>query len=572
MTLRTFRLLRSAAIGALASLLLSACGGGGGNPPPASVTISGRITYDRIPFDATFGNGLNPAATVELPARQVTVQAISGAAGAAVLASTTSDTNGNYSLSVPSNTNLFIRARAEMVKTGTAPTWNFSVRNNANSDALYALDGSVLGSGTANSTRNLRAPTGFGATSYTGERAAAPFAILDTVFRAKELVLTATPNAAFSELRLFWSDENKPVDGPFCPDSGDIGTSVYIVFGTGDTDDCGQPGATGIYILGSVGVPVSDTDEFDESVIAHEFGHYLEDRFGRSDSIGGIHGGAGDLLDLRTAFGEGWGNAFSGMVLGSAIYRDSFDGVLQDFHFDLETDDQAAEGWFSEASVGEILWDLFDATNDPGDTLTLGFAPLFAVMTGAEVTTDALTSIYTFSNGLRAANPGSATAIDTLLTGEDIFGSDDFGAGESNDAGDAAILPVYKTLLLKTPINVCSRSTGGTAGNKKLGNRVLLRFDNSSPRLVTIEADGTAAEPGTTFATDPDIYVFREGGLVTAGIDSPSGQRPHTTAGQETIEQFQLPQGTFIIEVYDFELDLVAGSPPRCMTVSVTGA
>ncbi len=188
-TSRHFGMLRPAALAVLAGMLLSACGGGGGGggnqPPPANVTISGRITFDRIPFDATLGNGLNPTAPIESPARQVTVQAIDSS-NSSVLATATTNNTGDYSVTVPSNRNLFIRARAEMIKTGAAPTWSFSVRNNTTAgtnDALYALDGTSASSGTANSTRNLRAPTGFGTTSYTGERAAAPFAILDTVFQ-----------------------------------------------------------------------------------------------------------------------------------------------------------------------------------------------------------------------------------------------------------------------------------------------------------------------------------------------------------------------------------------------------
>src|SRR3954468_9293645 len=116
MNSRYLRLVRSAAPLALASLLLAACGGGGGGsgaPPPASVTISGRITFDCIGFETTLGNGLNPTAPVESPARQVTVQAIDASSNA-VLATTTTDTNGDYSVSVPSSRDLFIRARAEM--------------------------------------------------------------------------------------------------------------------------------------------------------------------------------------------------------------------------------------------------------------------------------------------------------------------------------------------------------------------------------------------------------------------------------------------------------------------------
>ncbi|HKS58852.1 MAG TPA: hypothetical protein VJS12_26410 [Steroidobacteraceae bacterium] len=552
---------RSAASVASAAVLLAACGGGGGggggNPPPANVTISGRITFDRIPFSVTLGDGLNPAATAESPAREVTVQAID-AANSSVLGTATTDANGNYSVTVPSNRNLFIRARAEMIKTGTAPTWNFSVRNNTNSDALYALDGNTASSGTANSTRNLRAPSGFGTTSYTGERAAAPFAILDTVFRAKELVLTATPATAFPALSLFWSEENRPTAGRFCPDDGDIGTSSYIVFTGGEQDDCTPPGTNtdGIYILGDF--TAGDTDEFDEPVIAHEFGHYVEDRFGRSDSIGGEHGGSASLLDLRVAFGEGWGNAFSSMVRNDPIYRDSSQGISADFQIDMETDDTQNEGWYSEASVEEILWDLFDPAND--DPLALGFAPIYSVMTGAQVQTDAVTSIYSFAAGLRAANPASAAQIDDLLTNEDIFGTDDFGAGETNAAGDQGILPVFKTIQLNAQVNVCSRSPHGNTDSNKVGNRVLLRFDNNASRLVTITATGAAPVGGTVAATDPDIFVLRRGTLAAFGVSE--------VQGSETISQTPLDAGTYVIEVYDFN---IAGTQPRCMNVAIQG-
>src|SRR5688572_21297940 len=475
---------RSAAMAALAGVLLSACGGGGGGggsqPPPASVTISGQITFDRIPFDAVLGNGLNPTGVAPAPARQVTVQAIA-AQGGTVLATTTTDTLGNYSLSVASNTNLFIRARAEMIKTGAAPTWNFSVRNNTTAganDALYALDGNSASSGTANSTRNLNAPSGFGTTNYTGERAAASFSILDAVFRAKDLVWIAAPNTAIPELRLFWSDQNRATVLPtgqvrFCPDEGDIGTSSYIVFSQGEVDSCGQANASGIYILGDFAV--GDTDEFDQSVIAHEFGHYFEDLFSRSDSIGGDHGGAGDLLDLRVAFGEGWGNAFSSMARGDTVYRDSQQGMSAEFAFSVEADDQTDEGWFSEASVQEILWDLFDPANEPGDTAALGFAPLYSVMTGAQVTSDALTSIFSFSHGLRAAQPNSTVALNDLLGAEGISVTDDFGTGEGNDGdpiGESGVLPVYDVIARNAgPKPVCSRSPFGNASSNKLGNR-----------------------------------------------------------------------------------------------------
>ena len=62
-------------------------------------------------------------------------------------------------------------------------------------------------------------------------------------------------------------------------------------------------------ILGDAGV---DTDEYDESVIVHEWGHYLPDRSYRATTVLADRHGGGDLLDMRVAFSEGWANAYSG--------------------------------------------------------------------------------------------------------------------------------------------------------------------------------------------------------------------------------------------------------------------
>src|SRR5690606_9255334 len=228
---------------------------------------------------------------------------------------------------------------------------------------------------------NLHASSGWSGTRYTGTRVTAPFAIVDTAYSVKQLVLGAEPAAEFPALNLYWSPDNRPSIS-FCPADGNIGTSIYLSDPTGQAvDNCGRRLAEGIYILGDYANGNGDTDEFDAHVIAHEFGHYFEDRFSRSDSIGGEHR-LSDRLDLRVAFGEGWGNAFGAMSLNDPKYRDSSGGIRQDGGFNLETGGLGEpQGWFSESSVGKILWDIFDTTNESGDTLTLGFAPIYNVMT-----------------------------------------------------------------------------------------------------------------------------------------------------------------------------------------------
>jgi hypothetical protein len=561
-----------ASIAATTTFTLACSGAGGTTTQSATVTVtgggagdvvvSGRITFDRVPFRTPPQQGLDPNNPVESPARQVVVEAIDAGNGSA-LAATTTDGNGSYALTVPGNRNMRIRARAQMVKADAAPTWTFSVRNNTNSDALYVLDGENFNSGAASSTRNLRATTGWGGTSYTGTRAAAPFAILDTVFQAKELILTAAPTAALPELNLFWSDQNRPAT-PFCPDDGNIGTSSYVVFGSDNLDGCNRPGADGIYVLGEFAGGNGDTDEFDQHVIAHEFGHYFEDRFSRSDSIGGDHGGS-DLLDLRLAFGEGWGNAYAAMSLNDAAYRDSQQGVSSDFGFSLETDNTANEGWFSEFSVGEILFDVFDTTADGADAVALGFAPIYSVMTAPQVQTSALTSIFSFATALRSGNSGSSAAINDLLSGEGVSGSDEFGAGETNDGGDSGaqgVLPVYRDIFPGTPVVVCSRATAGSGdAANKLGNRKFLRLVLGTATAVVIQAAGVSTGGATVAATDPDIFVHRRGSLVAVSNE---------TGSTETTPQLALPADTYIIEVYDFEL-VGTTTISRCMNVSVQG-
>ncbi|MFL6547757.1 MAG: hypothetical protein ACJ8OJ_03635 [Povalibacter sp.] len=554
---------------------LSGCGGEGdsssSNPPPAgSVTVSGKIEFERAGFKTVSNGGLNITAPTVQPARQVVVEAIDPTTRARIGTATSTDTNGVYSLTIPANTNVLISARAEMVKADAAPTWDFKVRDNTASDALYVLDGAAFNSGTANSTRNLRALTGWNGTTYVdADRHAAPFAILDTVYQAKEIIRTAQPSTVFPALNLYWSTENRASVASNCTTSGNIGTSFYTgEVPASDADNCTPSVAmpAGIYVLGDYANGNGDTDEFDQHVIAHEFGHYIEDKFSRSDSIGGTHG-ATDELDMRVAFGEGWGNAYSAMALNDPAYRDSYQGVATDGGFNLESDPQQGglEGWFSELSIGQILWDLFDPTDDGADHVSLGFAPIYAVMTGGEKDTDALTSVFTFTDALRIANPAQAAGIGALLTGESIATTDAFGSGETNSGGSTTSLPIYQDITINDPpIIVCNSSL--SQDRNKVGYRKLLRLNVPQPSALTITAIG-AVDPSTpsVAASDPDIFVYKKGVVVQFSDTTTSA-----VGSSETISQKPFAAGLHIIEVYDYNLS-GTNATKHCMSVSVTG-
>jgi hypothetical protein len=361
-------------------LMLASCGGGGSAapaPPPANVTISGTVTYDQVPFGVALGSGLDFNNIQQRPVRRLTLQVMDAASPSTVLTSTDTGDNGAYTVTVPSNTDVFLRVRAELTQTGTQ-SFEVRVSDNTQANALYVLDGSNFHSGTTDSTRDLNAASGWSASSnsYSGARAAAPFAILDALFDAMALVLAADANAQLPLLDIYWSTNNRP-SGSINRPIGDIGTTSFFPVPASNP---------GIYVLGLVN---NDTDEFDRHVLVHEWGHYLENVLSRSDNIGGSHA-LGEQLDLRVAFGEGWGNALSAMGTSDPEYRDSF-GSSQgtDFGFNVEGRAGSNPGWYSEESVQEVLYDLFDADSDGVDSISLGFAPIYEVFVGAQKTTPA---------------------------------------------------------------------------------------------------------------------------------------------------------------------------------------
>jgi len=152
---RWMRTLRHAGL-AFVVASLAACGGGGGGGSGGgggTPTISGRITFDRVPFSSNNNQGLSYANTSAQPAREVIVELIPSGGGTA-LATTTTDSNGNYVLTAPANTSAFVRARAQARRT-TSPAFNLRVLNNTNSNALYVLDGAVFNTGSTNLTKAI---------------------------------------------------------------------------------------------------------------------------------------------------------------------------------------------------------------------------------------------------------------------------------------------------------------------------------------------------------------------------------------------------------------------------------
>ncbi|NNF67888.1 MAG: hypothetical protein HKM98_10305, partial [Gammaproteobacteria bacterium] len=368
-----------------------------------NITISGKVTFEHVPHN-TATNGLNYAAATFDPARNVNIE-ILAAGTETVLANAETDNFGDYAAQVPINTNIFVRARAEMIRAG-APGWNVRVVDNTQSDALYVLESGSFNTGTADATQDLAAGSGWGGASYTGIRAAAPFAALDAINDAMNEVLSVDPTAQMPDLLVKWSPDNNTATGD--ESMGEIGNTFFRR---------NLDGSREILLLGAED---SDTDEYDQHVVIHEWGHYFEDAFSRADTVGGAHS-PGDRLDPRVAFSEGWGYAYAGITTGDPVTRDALGfGQASGFEIDVDENDNLNPGWFSEGSAQSIIYDVVDAGTDGVDATNLGFGPIYNLMSGQLAASVPPLTLFSFIELLKQENPAAASGIDAIVNNQSI--------------------------------------------------------------------------------------------------------------------------------------------------------
>jgi hypothetical protein len=500
------------------------------NPPG---NVSGRVRFTRIPVTA---NGLNYAAPQLLPSRGVLVRAVD-AGSSVVIATTSTDANGDFSFNVTGNTDIRLVVVSQMLRDGTQPLprWNFTTQDVDAGTPAYTYTDGVTFNSNAGSGRAIDIPSGFdNSGNVTGTRASAPFAVLDTVYQGYQLVLSVAPTTNFPALVIDWASNNPGGETFFDSGSGAISLSADVT---------------------------EDTDEFDQHVIAHEFGHYIEYNFSRADNIGGAHG-LGDKLDVRVAFGEGFGYAFGAIVLNDPVARDTYRSPTQfqgcvanngsflcSSTFNVETNPSVSGGtpagnfgcWCSESSVWSILWDLYDPVLDGADTLNMGFQPLWNVLVNEQRTTPAFTSIFSFITALKAANPGQATAINTLLAAQNIDPvTDAYGTGETHVPTPVpanAALPLYTNITVGGG-PVVLRNVDDAGRYNTLGNHRYLRFTLATARTITITVNSS-----NTANPDPDFFVYRNGAFLDAGIDPPPQPEVETITNAAA--------GNYLIDVYD---------------------
>jgi hypothetical protein len=504
-------------------------------PIPPDVTVRGAILYESIPHG---GPGLDyRSMSYATENAEVLVEALDPTTQVVIASGYFA---GQYEFVVPSQRTLAVRVSAQTVRQAPLPLphWQVEVRD-LDQDGnplgpVYSYATAPFDSGTGG-IHDIRIPSGWDNLGHAiGPRDAAPFAVLAAIQLGFNAILDVEPDADFPPLTIDWAPTN-------------VGEDTFYSNSTG---------AHRIVLAGEADV---DTQEYDPDVILHEFGHYLVKAFSRNENPGGAHA-PGDRLDMRTAVSEGLATALSGIARQNPIYRDSFGPGQHNegfFNIDRDADFDFLEGWYSEGSAQEIIWDLYDGVSiiDDADPVSIGFQPIWEVLRGTYAQSDALTSIFSFITALKQQVPAQAAAIDTLVAGEQIVGPtmDAFGSTETNDAGSSDVLPIYTNVPLGGSVTLLSTNKFGTLN--ALSNHRFLRLSLPAPTNVRI--DVTAAG-----GRDPDVVVFHRGVVLS----------PDNGPANESFP-LSLDAGDYVLDVYDCgnaECNSNVAPAPTPITVTVS--
>jgi hypothetical protein len=461
-----------------------------------ALEISGTIQYERVhPKNSGSSSYLDYSNITRETAKQVLVEAIDRSEN--LVDSTFTDDQGNYVLSnIPSSNDLKIRVYAKMEKQNK---WDVKVVDNSNNYSLYGIEGLFANTGYSNSIRNLIAPA--------STRSAPPFAILDSIYLAMNKVYAVDSTVNFPSLKLNWSVNN-------------ISTGTYY------------DGLGNIVLQGD---QQGDSDEYDDHIVIHEWGHYFEKNFSRADNIGGAHG-SNEYLDIRVAFGEGFGNALSAMVTDDPIYVDTFGS--NGWNMNIEQATHETPGWFSEASIQRILYDLYDKNDDGADTLSLGFEPIYETLINGQRNTQAFTSIFSFITELKKTNSSSTSKIDNITSNEDIATIEEsYGENRVSNLEEGS-LPLYSPLTEnKTVSNICTMNHYGVYN--KLSNHKYIRLTISSNNTYPIQVSQSNGS-----SSDPEFMLFKT---------SPFEKISTNESGEAGIERasLALTSGEYLLDIYD---------------------
>jgi len=172
-----------------------------------------------------------------------------------------------------------------------------------------------------------------------------------------------------------------------------------------------------------INIPHTDNPgDFDDVVLLHELGHYMQRSFFRDTTPGGPHFiscNVAQNLHPSLAFSEGWANAFQAIVRGEGIYVDANES-RRGFSFNIESPCATHKGGQDEVAVAAAFYDAFDGTLNgvpslDGETLQINLQQIWDAMKDLELI-NGRTTITSFYEALLRQGSVTRNQWDQAMT------------------------------------------------------------------------------------------------------------------------------------------------------------
>ncbi len=454
--------------------------------------------------------------------------------------------DGSFSFPVPANSgNLTVNVLSRSSNSQNTAY----IMNNPTANEPYKVS-TTVGSGSSTTNLLIVAPA-------TGTLEGGAFNILDQIYKAQAYLRTETANC---------SSAGGTFHNGCTPFTTAPTVYVYWTKGVSPGVYVGQAGGISfylntkreLYILGGLNGDFEneDMDHFDNSVIVHEYAHFLEDQFGKPNSPGGSHDG-NSIIDPRLAWGEGWANFFQAAALDNQFYRDTYGHVDctgtpkpnqtfcygTAFNVDLtiktsggggrDIPQTTGEGNFREFSISRILWSAIKGS--------FKFSEIWSVFHSSsgsmKNTADPFKSISRF-HSIQKNLAGSDTWSTIRTDEKQIAEFTDYARPFNSSCGST-----NQTMTIIRS----STDDGDFATANHLQNNDFYVYNHPGG---TLNLNLTWSH-GSNRA-DLDLYIYQEGySFGRSGLAGKSDATTIATSGSESISG-NLPAGTYMINVYAY--------------------
>jgi len=298
------------------------------------VTVTGRFFYRDRSFDPDGFTHAVPGENPILPVRRAEVELLRGGVPLGASGRTADDGSfsfsiteqgsGDYQVRVKSRLSAEVSAGLQVLASKASPTLYTAITDGASSP----------GAGGRIDFGDRVVEIGAG-----GEA----FNILDACLRGADMVAILDGAPPASSVRVFWNAAST------------VGT---------------------FYSRSDRAINLLAYDAYDDTVIIHEYGHYVMHQYSKDESPGGLHFIDDSSQDPRLSWSEGWASYWQ--ALTRDLSGDAFPSWYVDVEFDAASGSEvllisydcegpslAVAGSASEVAVQALLWDIGDGPSTP---------------------------------------------------------------------------------------------------------------------------------------------------------------------------------------------------------------